>query len=103
MARPPRPGTFHPKETYDVNNPAPTPTAPTSETVVVGSVQGIDFIIDRPTPPIVVPFADGSSKVVLSIGQASLTIRFVSHKTGREKILHLDRRVDAETAIESIL
>jgi hypothetical protein len=80
-----------------------TPTAPTSETVVVGSVQGIDFIIDRPTPPIVVPFADGSSKVVLSIGQASLTIRFVSHKTGREKILHLDRRVDAETAIESIL
>ena len=46
---------------------------------------------------------DGTSKVVISIGQASLTIRFVSHKTGREKILHLDRRVDAETAIESIL
>jgi hypothetical protein len=92
MARPPK---SQPSEQ--------TPAAPTSETKVVGSAEGFDLIIDRPTPPIVVPFADGTSKVVISIGQASLTIRFVSHKVGREKILHLDRRVDASLAIESIL
>jgi len=92
MARPPK-----------SQPPEQTPAAPTSETKVVGSAEGFDLIIDRPTPPIVVPFADGTSKVVISIGQASLTIRFVSHKVGREKILHLDRRVDASLAIDSIL